>query len=332
MEKRDFKEKYWGNGKIPKWIFLPWVIGLLFAGCTEDEIDRELLDENVQALATRTTVAITKCVDSYIYWNDVPIYQGTHCWTEYGSTGPGGGGVYTGGEYDPGCSYPGGGGTGNDYGTPDNPSEFRFTFLDDFYAPGSSLNLVDKQKVDNVLMSFRDYSPIYAQVYNFMLEKNVRFKCGINKELCDQYNAPALYSVDDRTLYFRSSNDISIYSIVEELIHVAQHQCIYGDDMKYRNKDCEFEAKIFQDMVNGSIENYYGITYWPTFTDESPVFGEKYVNWIDDLIKAKSFPYGERTQFRELCALWQGYPGSSHADFTPLLLDKFYRKPIPDHQ
>lgn len=311
---------------------IPLIIVLLFTKCTPDEALLEELPQNGEegVLATRTMIAINKCVDSYVTVGDYTEYKGTHCWTEYYSTGSGSGGdsYYQGNEYDPGGSNPGGGGGG--YGSSSNPSNFKFSHLEPLYAQGGSLNLMEKIQVDNVLMSFQDYSNIYSQLYNLLVQNKVKLKFGIDKEACEKKKANAFYSLEERGIYFHSQNEISIYTIIEEMIHAVQHNCFYGKDMTIFHKDCEFEAKVFQDMVDGTIG--YAVAHIPTISDQSPIFKEQYIEWMDELVNARCFPYGQRAKFTELCNLWKGYSGASHTNFIPLLLDKYYRKPIPDHQ
>lgn len=315
---------------------IPLIIVLLFTKCTPDEALLEELPQNGEegVLATRTMITINKCVDSYVTVGDYTEYKGTHCWTEYYSTGGGSGGdsYYQGNEYDPGGSNPGGGGGG--YGSSSNPSNFKFSHLEPLYAQGGSLNLMEKIQVDNVLMSFQDYSNIYSQLYNLLVQNKVKLKFGIDKEACEKKKANAFYSLEERGIYFHSQNEISIYTIIEEMIHAVQHNCFYGKDMTIFHKDCEFEAKVFQDMVNRLFLNESGgyVEYLPTFTDSSPTFASQYISWAENLYELKSFPYGQRMEFHRLCDLWNGYTGNSSPNFIPELLDHFFRKPIPDHQ
>lgn len=310
-------------------------IVLLFTKCTPDEtfLNVSLDNRKNETITTRTMIAINKCVDSYVTVGDYTEYKGTHCWTEYYSTGGGGeDSYYQGNEYDPGGSNPGGGGGG--YGSSSNPSNFKFSHLEPLYAQGGSLNLMEKIQLDNVLMSFKNYSNIYTQLYNLLVQNKVKLKFGIDTETCKKLGANAYYSLDKRGIYFRSQNEISIYSIIEEMIHAVQHNYFYGENMRNLHKDCEFEAKVFQDMVNGlflNVDGYFA-AYLPTFTDQSPTFTNQYESWVKALYELRSFPFWQRIEFSRLCNLWKGEEGNSSPNFIPELLDHYFRKPIPDHQ
>ena len=100
-------------------------------------------------------------------------------------------------------------------------------------------------------------------------------------------------------------------------------------------KDCEFEAKAFQDIVSrafNDIDFPYYHDYLPLQSDKSSIFAEKYNDWMKVIVESKYYPFAQRYEFYGLSNLWQGYEGVSKPNFRPQLLEKIFGKPIPDHQ
>lgn len=297
----------------------------LFKGCTSDDYMGGDFDENVRALVEpRTAVAISKCVDSYIYWNSEQIYQETHCWTEVVNLGEADN-AYSGMEYDPGISNPNGGG----YGTQDNPTVFTFSNLNSVYAFGSSLNLKEKVAVESSLNGFRTASPVYPQMYDLLVKNKVKIKFGIDEETCEENEAQAFYSPDSCGIYFKGLAYIDVYTLLEEMIHAVQHQCYYGDNMLQAHKDCEFEAKVLQDLVNlltypdlGYVDNI------PGMSDANPAFVSAYKEWIGEIYRIGFFPFPEVVNFRDMSSLWNGYSGVNIPTFIPELIKHFLVKQI----
>ncbi|RHO74030.1 hypothetical protein DW083_04370 [Parabacteroides sp. AF48-14] len=118
--------------------------------------------------------------------------------------------------------------------------------------------------------------------------------------------------------------------MIEELIHAAQFQ-LYGDMMGQCSKNCEFEAKVFQDLVNELTGTSVYINDLPIMTDDNPVFRQEYLSWKQSIIDVRCFTNPEVVEFQRLCNLWQGYGGSYMSNFRPLLIDRYFRKPIPEH-
>ncbi len=305
---------------------------LLFKGCTSDDYMTEtdkLLKENVQALVSpRTMVAVSKCVDAYVDVGGYETFKGTHCWTELVEGGDIGDFIYIGIEYDPGMLNPNGGGN---YGPKGNPSQFSFTYLTTYYAPGSSLNLNEKMKLENALNTVLSFSTVFTQMMEMLTENNIKFKFYIDKEACEKLEANAFFDKRSGSICFKDSESIKCENILEELVHAAQFQ-LYGDIMGQSSKNCEFEAKVFLDLVNELTNTGIGYTNnIPTMTDKNPVFIEEYLSWKKDIVKVRCFTNPEVVEFQRLCNLWKGYEGTYMPNFRPLLLDRYFRKPIPAH-
>lgn len=194
---------------------------LIFKGCTTDDLSNESdsLDQNIQALTTRTTVAITKCVDAYVNIGGYEEYNGTHCWTEYYETGGGGsGGALSGDEYYP-DSYPASEGGGS--WVPGTSQQFNYSNLNKLYAPGSTTNLAFKENLNEILGQFIQRGDSYASVFDLLIESHAKIKFVINPNI--EYEA--LYDKNCETIFSKDISSISLFAFSEELLHAAQHQC-----------------------------------------------------------------------------------------------------------
>lgn len=125
---------------------------------------------------------------------------------------------------------------------------------------------------------------------------------------------------------------LELFQITEELLHAAQELYFYQEQMEPAHKNCEFEAKVFQELVNKLYLDGLIIVDIPLITDQRPEFGELYKEWIKELERKKCFTAADQAYFNYLCKEWEGYPGHYNPNFRPQLLLRFFSKPPVEHQ
>lgn len=304
------------------YLFVAGYCMLLLGSCSSfADMDEEPVKQVSSSLGVpmRTMICISKCVDYYVTVGNYSEYKDTYCWNEYYPVGGGGSGdYYTGGEYDPGDFN-----IGNS--TVENKSHYTFDRLQEIYGGGSNLNMAEKQALNTMLNAFQATCQIYQQVYSLLLNTKIKLKFVIDPN--SKY--PAFYL--DNTITIRNMQSLDIYQFTEEFLHATQDLYFYHEQMEAAHKNCEFEAKVFQELVNKFYTNM-GVTEFPLITDRRPEFGELYGNWIDELDIKKCFTASDQSYFNYLCKEWEGYSGPYNPNFRPQLLLHFFSKPPVDHQ
>lgn len=302
-------------------LFVAGYCMLLLGSCSSFE---ELEEEPVKQVSSplgvpmRTMVCISKCVDYYVTVGSYTEYKGTRCWNEYYSIG-GGGGEYSGGEYNPGNFN-----IGN--GTIENKSFFTFNRLEELYGSRSNLNMEEKAILNSLLNSIHSSCQLYQDVYSLFTRSNIKIDFIIDPNI----GYPAYYL--NKTIKIRNIKQLDIFNFTEEFLHSIQDLCFYHEQMEPSHKNCEFEAKVFQDLVNTLYSENIGLRDIPLITDERPEFGELYREWMEELINKKCFNSGDQTYFNYLCKEWQGYKGNFNPNFSPKLLLHFFSKPPVEHK
>lgn len=319
-----------------------FILFLAVLSCDSQFIDEEnkLQQENIEALTKSVPVV---CVDLYVRWDDTDIYLGTAC---NSAAGGGGSGSITGGydpddiiespPYTPGripdLPSTGGGGSSGGGTTHYNPStgkqEYVFTNLKQIYDIGSTLDLVQKDKLDK-LIAYLLSTGKNRELFDYMVAKNVKIKfhCNPNAEKIKI----AGYDPNTKSIIIKDLDDFRVHQLQEELVHSVQHQCFYGNQMllpetKIR-KNCEFEAKVYNDLfsaINGITENYIACA-----TDSRSEFKKAYKDWLDNMVGGQYGRFTDTYGFNRLCEMWIGYSGTYSSSFKPSLLLYFYRKPTP---
>lgn len=299
-------------------------------GCSSD--DDELLyltkAQNIEALSTRS-VAVTVCQDAYVDVGGYSEYKGTTCTTTYIGGGGGSAGYSPGGFPQYGVfEDQGTGGNGYAYYVGDK-WQFYFPKVQSIYGLGSTLNVVQKSQLEHVLELFDIFPSDFKAMYKKLLNKNIRFKFSIDFSILSE----AQYNGRDNSIKFQSENNISWTYLIEELVHAVQRNCYYGNTMDDKYKNYEFEAKVFIDLVNGICGKAEGIDMLiearPAQTDGSEPFGSLYNKWIREIIDRGFISGSDYNTYNSLCDLWNPPKGENMPNFTPQLIEEFFRKPHP---
>lgn len=298
-----------------------YLVFLLCSCSSFEEWEEEPVKQTSSSLGVpmRTMVCISKCVDYYVTVGNYSVYKDTYCWNEYYPIGGGGtGDYYTGGEYDPGDFN-----VGN--ATTENKSHYTFDRLQELYGAGSNLNMAEKEALNSMINAFKASCVVYPEVYNLLLSTKVKIKFVIDPNC----KYPAHYL--NKVLTIKNIKALELFQLTEELLHAVQDLCFYQEQMEPAHKNCEFEAKVFQDLVY-KFYTYTGFSEFPLITDERPEFGKSYRTWLDELEQKKCFTASDQSYFNYLCNEWQGYGGNYNPNFRPQLLLRFFSKPPVDHQ
>lgn len=304
------------------YLFVAGYCMLLLGSCSSfADMDEEPVKQVSSSLGVpmRTMICISKCVDYYVTVGNYSEYKDTYCWNEYYPVGGGGSGdYYTGGEYDPGDFN-----IGNS--TVENKSHYTFDRLQEIYGGGSNLNMAEKQALNTMLNAFQASCVVYPEVYKLLKSSNVKIKFTVDPNCA----YPAFYQ--NKTLTIRNMKTLELFQLTEELLHATQHLCFYQEQMEPAHKNCEFEAKVFQDLVY-KFYTYRGFSEFPLITDQRPEYGALYRKWLSELENKKCFTASDQSYFNYLCNEWQGYQDKYNPNFRPQLLLRFFSKPPVDHQ
>lgn len=310
-------------------LFSLLVSNLILCGCSQDDLqvpETRKISDSSSDITTQTMVAVTKCVDAYVEVGGYMYYKDTRCHTEWVE---GGGGGLNEGEYYPG-EFPSSGSqnAGDNGWQPGTTQNFTYEDLKEFYQAGSTPNLEFKSKLNEAIKRFYQQGEIYEKVYNLMVQSHVKIKFILKPEIKDPY-----YDRLTKSIYLKDEDSFSVFKFSEEMLHAAQHQCFYDNLMDMNYKNYEFEVKVFYDLAHQFyICAYPAIDYLPTYTDTREEFRDAYISWIENNIYAiRFFPPAQIMEFNYLCGMWEGYKGSNLPSFKPLLIQRFFNKPIPDH-
>lgn len=299
-------------------------VPLLFFSCDEEKTVLELgVPENVE---TKAIIPIVICQDAFVEVGGYSEYKGTHCYLDYMEMGT----ELEIGQYIP-DGYPAsaGGGSfseGDDW-------YFNFHLLEDVYGQSSTLNLLEKDKLQSAIDAYPSQPEQYVKAYKWLITQDPRVEITFKMDTTLK-DWPAQYDKDKKTISFRSRGDIHWSSVAEELLHVLQHQCFYGSTMSAEYKNYEFEVAVFRDLAFGiadklALENpdlpYYGGAS-ATFPYGHP-YHKAYTDWLKGLIDAGYFNGNGQAEFNKFCSYWPAIDGKVLTTFTPQLLRKFFDKP-----
>lgn len=146
---------------------------------------------------------------------------------------------------------------------------------------------------------------------------------GIKLPFMMQYGSDkiAYFSKEDNSIYFSRTNDIDSDHLFEELIHAAQYNLYYGEDMTNDARNFEFEAKVLQDMdciqTGGGSCGYKG--------EIGMLENQSYCALYEDLIQCTI--WDDRTQelYNSLGQMWNQYPGSFNSSLSPSLIINYLK-------
>lgn len=308
------------------------VLCLLLSACST--IENELFF--VEQLTTRSVVTVTVCTDAFV---DISVggasgsfYKGTRCKTCQINMSELGADEYIAGgfpQYGTATNRGGGGSTTKEYYVGDD-WHFEFDNLNSIYGAGSNLNVAQKDKLQHALNAYNIMPDRFAEIYQELKDEHIAIKFKLDSNI----GYPALYNKTDRSIYFEAEASINWENLQEEVVHAVQHLVYYGNAMNPQYKNYEFEAKVFHDLTNQLAEDYenedfYANAYRVLATDNRPEFAEAYQKWIKSISTRGSMPSSEYAKFNELCEMWQGYPGETIHNFTPKVLEAYFRKPRP---
>ena len=104
--------------------------------------------------------------------------------------------------------------------------------------------------------------------------------------------------------------------------HVIQHNDYYGENIAYYQKEIEFEAKIFQDLLdikNGIKHPMRGLRY------QESSFKKQYKKWVREDFNVQGYEVIEE-RFHNLCTKWTEYGAdTAQVTFTPQMLEEYFK-------
>ena len=199
-------------------------------------------------------------------------------------------------------------------GTGTGESPKKTPFLDKIYHPNSSLNDVQKKKLEQAIKEFTEKYPEFKEMYNNLVNKNKKLICKMDTKLLESLDAYAGYDAKTESLLFRADEFIREVYLQEELIHASQHLEFYGTEMDMSRKNVEFEAKIVQDMLMWKHIGY-GADIGSVGHDNE--FMSDYSRLLENYTIQG---------FHELCIRWKGYSGSYNPNFVPKVIQSYLKK------
>lgn len=149
---------------------------------------------------------------------------------------------------------------------------FQAVDLNRIYASSSNLSTTQKSLLQSALNTFATSHSIYANIWMNLIENNVKLVFKIKADL----STPAAISNDGSTIFFRSTNDIKVQYLTEELVHKDQ-MIEYGPNFDGLQRNFEFEAKVLQDIINNMNGNFGGLMWTLGL---SPELCSEYSSWI----------------------------------------------------
>jgi len=323
-------------------------IAIILTGCTEDrsffaeetpevagfvEEGENYCDECIK-LRDLPLVTI-ECVDAYIsVGGGAEVYKGTYCWISGVIILPIGGGISTGSVYHPN-GYPSSQG-GSGFNSPQTSWYFPLNPLQNspIYNPLlSTLNLLEKEKLMNVIVMFGESctQEDYKSIYSFLAQRNIKLPFKMDPTI----PALAQYDVQEKTVIFRSINEIILVNLAEELIHAVQDFGFYGSTVMVANKkNMEFEAKVFRDLAEWFHAedcpncSPYGVIGYSGSAGQSISFMDDYKDFIDNIILHRQFTAIDEAVYQSLGSQLVG-GGTYNNNLAPKVLKSFFGKPRP---
>lgn len=283
-------------------------------------------DDRPYYLTTKSVVTV-RCVDAYV--ND--WFKGTHCWETHGGSAVGlPVGAVPSPSYTPN-GYPSSqGGGGNNGFNSGQTWQFVYKELHQFRGNVTGLNLLEKEKLANVIEMFtsNSVSSVHKKFFQLMKNQDVEISFTIGQTKND---APAQYDRINNLITYRNADDINLRTTLEEFVHVLQDQFLYPNTMSSTAKNCEFEAKVFADIAN-LVGTMQGLS--PSGLvggmGQSSEFSESYATWIRYIVldKGAYFDRAARAEFQEFCSKWVSDEESYSSSFNPMLLKMLFDRPI----
>uniref|UniRef100_UPI003217F33B hypothetical protein n=1 Tax=uncultured Draconibacterium sp. TaxID=1573823 RepID=UPI003217F33B len=202
--------------------------------------------------------------------------------------------------------------------TPPSGQEPATPSVDALSNDNSTLDPSENQLLEQALINFKEKYPIYGELYNTLLSKEIKFSFKINSS-CPA-NA-AFYT--NGIIEFKNKEAIKEINLTEELIHAIQYYTHYGSNMTDLVRNFEFEAKVFQDYACLSTS---GSTcpMIATFGQTSD-FAIQYRDWLINVCDDQGgFTFEDKEIFNNFCNAWTGYPGTVSTTFTPETLNEYF--------
>lgn len=164
-----------------KWMYLYFCMGLggivFLNGCTEDYFPGQFsVDENLKALLSTRSVAVTVCSDAYVEAGGYSEYKGTTCRTFVGGgEGLGSGQYYPGGFPQNGSATDTGSGAGGGrtFYVGDN-WHFEFKNMSRLYGYGSTLDLVGKSHLEAVFSIQKTMPQDFDKLVDRLVRRHLR--------------------------------------------------------------------------------------------------------------------------------------------------------------
>ena len=146
---------------------------------------------------------------------------------------------------------------------------------------------------------------------------------GIKLPFMMQYGSDkiAYFSKEDNSIYFSRTNDIDSDHLFEELIHAAQYNLYYGEDMTNDARNFEFEAKVLQDMDCIQFKDggcgYLGLV---GMDDNKP-----YCDLYEKLIQCSVWDKQTQELYNSLGQIWDQYKGNFDSSISPNLIINYLK-------
>lgn len=309
------------------YLFNCFVFIMILQSCDNEIVNdgESMQQENIEALTKSVAVV---CVDLFVQWDGEFLFLGSSC-SGGGSSGGGHGSItdgYNDRDIIESPSYPsdwsGGSGGSTHYNPSTGRQEHVYDLLTHIYDFGSTLDLDEKAKLNSLMNYFLSSSSKNKELFDFMEAQKVKIKFHHDPNC----KTAANYDPSTKSINIKDFGSLKIYELQEEIVHSVQHQCFYGNSMNTDYKNFEFEAKVYFDLytaLNGISEPFIG-----TF-NASHEFASKYTNWILNIAQNKNGRFTDTNGFNSLCESWTAYSGETLKGFEPLLILRFFRKPVP---
>jgi len=175
------------------------------------------------------------------------------------------------------CDEGGGGDGGYQSNTPN---------VDLIYNASSTLSSSQKQKLETAIVEFKTKSPIFATIWQSLINNGLSLKFIINPytpviDPITGVRAPAAISADGTLIEFREEECIISDNLEEELIHKYQRN-FYGSQFVDTKRNFEFETKVIRDYCFAKEYGYCRAVAAYNFQSQEVI--DSYVIWILDLV------------------------------------------------
>lgn len=190
----------------------------------------------------------------------------------------------------------------------ENPS---VPYVDMIASPESLLTAGQKISLGNAISVFMNVGVENREGYFFLKDSGIKILFCMDKSLSQAIE----YKVNDRSIRFRTTEEITYGNLCEELYHAVQHSDVYKDQITFFRKETEFEAKVFRDLLTAKYatgEAYSGSK------GQSNSFKQEYGAWIQGVVA------GSQTVPEKFHYFCKQYASGTNPVFRTLFINKYF--------